>query len=106
LDALQEFFGCGKVYIQNDKRENHSLCYRFEVQNRKEIIERIIPFFEANPPKAPSRMRDFELFKQITELLQSSLVDLEKIEQLKEQMHWGLAVYGKSVRAVGTPSSS
>ena len=106
LDALQQFFGCGKVYIQNDRRENHSLCYRFEVQNRKEIIEKIVPFFEANPPQAPSRKLDFELFKKITELLQSSPVDIEKIEQFKEQMHWGLAVYGKSVRAVGTPSSS
>ena len=103
LDALQQFFGCGKVYIQNDKRANHVLCYRFEVQNKKEIIEKIIPFFEANAPKAPSRKRDFELFKQITELTQKDFVDLNQIEHLKQQMHWGLAVYGKSVRAVGTP---
>ena len=39
LDELQRFFECGKVYIQRDKRENHSLCYRFEVQNKKEISE-------------------------------------------------------------------
>src|SRR3989338_7363992 len=52
LDKLQKFFGCGKVYIQRDKRENHSLCYRFEVQNKKEIIEKIIPFFEKNSPKS------------------------------------------------------
>jgi hypothetical protein len=103
LDALKQFFGCGNVYIQNDKRANHSLCYRYEVQNRKEIIATIIPFFEANPPKAPSRKRDFELFKRITELLQSGSVDVEHIEFLKQQMHWGLAAYGKSVRAVETP---
>lgn len=89
LDALQAFFGCGKVYIQNDKRANHSLCYRFEVQNRKEIIGKIISFFEANSPKAPSRKRDFELFRQITELMRKDSADLEKIEQLKKQMHWG-----------------
>ena len=103
LDELQKFFGCGKVYIQRDKRANHSLCYRFEVQNKREIIEKIIPFFEQNCPRLPSRKRDFELFKQIAELTQSDSVDLEKIEQLKSQMHWGLAVYRKSVRAVGTP---
>ena len=45
LDELQQFFQCGKVYIQRDKRKNHSLCYRFEVQNKKEIIEKIITFF-------------------------------------------------------------
>ena len=105
LDELQKFFGCGKVYIQNDKRANHSLCYRFEVQNKKEIVEKIIPFFEQNCPRLPSRKRDFELFKQIAELLQNDSVNLEKVEELKSQMHWGLAVYRKSVRAVGTPSS-
>ena len=102
LDELQRFFGCGQVYIQNDKRANHYLCYRFEVQNKKEIVEKIIPFFEQNIPRLPSRKRDFELFKKITELAQNG-ADLEKIEQLKSQMHWGLAVYRKSVRAVGTP---
>ena len=35
LYELQKFFECGNVYIQRDKRENHSLCYRFEVQNKK-----------------------------------------------------------------------
>ena len=106
LCALQEFFGCGNVYIQRDKRANHSLCYRFEVQNRKEIFEKIIPFFEQNPPKIPSRKRDFELFKQIAELVKNNSVELDKIRNLKEQMHWGLAVYGKSVRTVGTQSNS
>src|SRR3989338_4661255 len=76
LDELQGFFGCGKVYIQNDKRANHSLCYRFEVQNKKDIIEKIIPFFEQNPPKIQSRKRDFELFKQIAELAKNDSVDL------------------------------
>ena len=106
LDELQKFFGCGKVYIQRDKRVNHSLCYRFEVQNKKEIVEKMIPFFEQNCPRLPSRKRDFELFRQIAELSQNDSVDLEKIEQLKNQLHWGLAVYRKTVRAVGTRSNS
>tara|TARA_Y100000310_G_C20462942_1_gene706224 strand:+ start:415 stop:918 length:504 start_codon:yes stop_codon:yes gene_type:complete len=103
LDQLQNFFDCGKVYIQRDRRVNHSLCYRFEVQNKKEIIDKIIPFFDQHKPRLPSRFRDFELFKKITELSQRDPVDLDKIEQLKRKMHWGLAVYGKTVRTVGTP---
>ena len=106
LDELKIFFGCGKVYIQRDKRANHSLCYRFEVQNKKDIIEKIIPFFEQNYPRLASRKRDFELFKKIAGLAKNDPVNLEKIKQFKEQMHWGLAVYRKTVRAVGTPSSS
>src|SRR3989338_7477589 len=83
LDELQKFFGCGKVYIQRDKRENHSLCYRFEVQNSKEIIEKIVPFFAQNPPKIQSRKRDFGLFRQIVEESQKIPVDLQKIRGLK-----------------------
>lgn len=101
LDELQRFFDCGRVYIQRDKRENHSLCYKFEVQNKREIIERIIPFFEKNIPKTESRKRDFEIFKKITKLSQKENIDFTEIQFLKNQMHWGLAVYGKTVRAVG-----
>ena len=102
LEELKQFFGCGNIYIQRDKRENHSLCYRFEVHNKKEIIKNIIPFFEKNSPKIQSRKTDFELFKQIVKLSESANLDLEKINLLKQQMHWGLAVYGKTVRTVGT----
>src|SRR3989344_5301661 len=101
LKELQKFFGCGEIYIQRDKRKNHSLCYRFEVQNKEDIIEKIIPFFENNSPKIPSRKTDFELFKQISELSQKDNLDLIKIQNLKEKMHWGLAVYGKTVCTVG-----
>ena len=101
LEELKKFFGCGNVYIQRDKRENHSLCYRFEVHNKKEIIQKIIPFFKENPPKIQSRKRDFELFNQIAYLSQKYNIDLEKIQNLKQQMHWGLAVYEKIVRTVG-----
>lgn len=89
LDKLQVFFGCGRVYIQRDKRKNHSLCYRFEVQNKQDIIEKIIPFFDKNPPKIPSRKRDFEIFKKITEITKVTPINFDKIEILKKQMHWG-----------------
>lgn len=103
LDELRTFFGCGNVYIQRDKRENHALCYRYEVQNRKDIFEKIIPFFKENSPKIQSRKQDFDLFHEIATLVQQEVVNLEKIQNLKDQMHWGLAVYGKTVRTVGTP---
>ena len=95
LDELQKFFGCGKVYIQRDKRENHSLCYRFEVQNKKEIIEKIIPFFTENPPLIPSRKTDFELFRKIANLSQEEVINFEEAQILKQQMHWGSLHTGK-----------
>jgi hypothetical protein len=105
LEELQKFFGCGNIYIQRDKRKNHSLCYRFEVHNKKDIISKIIPFFEKNSPKIPSRKTDFELFRQIAELSQKDNSDLREIQILKEKMHWGLAVYGKTVCTVGMSSN-
>jgi hypothetical protein len=101
LYALKKYFGCGNVYVQRDKRANHTECYRFEVANSKDLSEKIIPWFEKNPPMLPSRKRDFGLFRQIMSVKKTH--DTEKIKALKEKMHWGLAVYGKSVRAVGTP---
>ena len=101
LDNLKQFFGCGNVYLQKDPRPNHTDCYRFEVNKKEDILTKIIPFFEKNPPKIQSRKRDFDLFKQISELSQQNILDREKIKSLKQEMHWGLAVYGKSVCTVG-----
>lgn len=69
LEQLKSFFDCGNIYIQRDKRPKHALCYRFEVNDRKDIFNKIIPFFETNPPLIESRKRDFELFKQIADSL-------------------------------------
>ena len=46
LYKLKNFFSCGNVYFQRDKRKNHQDCYRFEVANRKELENIIIPFFK------------------------------------------------------------
>ncbi len=102
LEELQKFFNCGKVYIQRDKRKNHSLCFRFEVQNKKDIIEKIIPFFEENLPKIKSRRRDFELFNEIVKLSQEDKIDFDKIKFLKSQMHWGSLNTGKPFVKWGT----
>jgi len=101
LEELQKSFGCGKIYLQKDRRPNHTDCYRFEVNNKKDIAEKVIPFFEKNPPKIQSRKKDFDLFKQIADLSQMTELNMEKINLLKQEMHWGHAVYGKTVRTVG-----
>jgi len=93
LDELRDFFGCGKIYVQRDSRPNHSLCYRFEVSNRLELWERVIPFFKQYPPRFPSKQRDFTLFQRVLELLATgehlTSDGLEKIEELASQMHLG-----------------
>ena len=91
LDELRNFFGCGKIYIQRDARPNHSLCNRFEVNNRIDLWRNVIPFFEKTPLRSPSKQRDFELFKQIMEIIQKNehLVEegYQRIVDLKTRMH-------------------
>jgi hypothetical protein len=93
LDELREFFGCGKVYIQRDRRPNHGLCFRFEVSNRSDLWEKVIPFFQRHPPRFPSKKRDFAIFERILELIASDhhldAEGLSTIEKLASQMHLG-----------------
>ncbi len=93
LEELKKFFGCGKIYSQPDARPKHQNCYRFEVFNRKELQEVIIPFFRKNPPRAPSKLKDFEAFAKIVDLLERKVHKtsdgVEKIWNLKCQMHRG-----------------
>lgn len=65
LDKLRDFFECGQVYKQVDKRASHNLCYRYEVQNRGELMKTIIPFFQRHQLQTQSRKRDFDIFSEI-----------------------------------------
>ncbi|MBU0458492.1 LAGLIDADG family homing endonuclease [Patescibacteria group bacterium] len=91
LDALKDFFNCGKVYIQRDRRPRHSLCYRFEVWNKTDLIEIIIPFFKKNSLRSPSRIRDFNIFCKAMRIIARSDHRTEKglneLISLKKMMH-------------------
>lgn len=93
LEELQKHFGCGKIYRQPDKRPNHQTCFRYEVHNRTELVDVIIPFFKEYPPQAPSKKKDFVLFVTIVEMLarkaHATSNGLEEIWNLKRRMHRG-----------------
>jgi hypothetical protein len=46
LEKVQKTLKCGSIYYQNEKRINHSACYRYEVNNIKDLKEILVPFFE------------------------------------------------------------
>ena len=88
---LKEFFGCGNVYFQKDKRLNHQNCFRYEVANRKDLIEIIIPFFKKHQLKLNSKQKDFKIFCELMKrikrgehLTKSGLI---KMYLLKQKMH-------------------
>jgi len=91
LYRLKEYFGCGQVYFQRDKRPNHKDCYRFEVTKREDLRKIIIPFFKLNPVQFATKRRDFKIFCEIVsgieknEHLTSS--GLARLYQLKQKMH-------------------
>ncbi len=91
LESLQKFFGCGTIYLQKDSRPNHQQCYRYEVFNRKELLEIIIPFFKIYTLKFPSKNLDFTIFCEIMKLIEKkdhlNEIGLGKLFQLKQRMH-------------------
>lgn len=91
LDSVRRFFGCGAIYFQKDNRPNHQHCYRYEVFNRKDIIEIIIPFFKIHTPKFPSKNHDFNIFCKIMKLIERgehlNESGLRELFQLKQHMH-------------------
>jgi hypothetical protein len=91
LYELKKFFGCGNVYFQKDRRENHQNCYRYEVANRKDLEKIIIPFFQKHRLKSESRKKDFEIFCKIMKRIGKgehlTKSGLRNLYQLKQKMH-------------------
>lgn len=100
LDEVKKFMQCGNVCYQNEKRLNHSICYRYTVNSHRDIIGKIIPFFQTNVLKAPSKLRNFILFCEIATLVQQKrhleASGLKEIRRLKSQMNHGARVVRES----------
>ena len=91
LDELKKFFNCGNVYFQKDNRKNHQHCYRFEVANRKDLTEIIIPFFRENQLKFPSKRKDFKIFRDLMKRINKgehlTPDGLSNLHRIKQEMH-------------------
>ena len=64
LHALKRYFGCGVV------RTNHGDRMAYRVRSKKDLLERIIPFFEKHPLKTKKRI-DFEKFRRVLLIMQA-----------------------------------
>ena len=93
LREVKEFFKCGRISFQKDKRKNHRDCYRFEVSDLENIEKVVIPLFKENRNSLHStnRKKDFEIFCEIVSLVvnkkHQTKQRLERILKLKAQMH-------------------
>jgi LAGLIDADG endonuclease len=87
LKELQAFFGVGGVIV-NRRHDNHrEPMHRFVVRKRMDLVETVIPFFEANPLRS-AKAADFEKFAQVVwmvdngcHLTRDGLVEIAEIAQ-------------------------
>jgi hypothetical protein len=59
LMLMQEYFGCGTI-----RPDRSDKTLKYEVRSLDDLVERVIPFFEANPLLS-SKQRDVERFAEV-----------------------------------------
>ena len=79
LEKIMATLGCGKVH-----KENKRGLVRYSVQDNKDLLNKIIPFFEKHPLRAKKRL-DFELWKEATGILANGQ-DSKKLEAIRDKM--------------------
>lgn len=70
LELLHEVFGCGRIIEQHRPLDHRQVLLRFSVKRRSELVERVVPFFEANPLRTAKRA-DFEQFAHVLQMMQN-----------------------------------
>lgn len=64
LETIKNYFECGQIYI-NRRHDNHTeSLLRYCVRSRKDLQERVIPFFRRYPLRT-AKKQDFEKFIKI-----------------------------------------
>lgn len=105
LENVKSFFKCGAIYYQKEKRNNHSACYRFEINNQKDIHEVLIPFFDKYKLISKKNL-NYKIFREIALLVKDGLHRqddyLTKIISLKSTMNSGT----RPVREIRSPGGN
>ena len=110
LELLQQVFGCGQI-IENRRHDNHRhTLLRFSVKRRRELVEVVVPFFEAYPLVTAKRA-DFEAFASVLHLMQEGAHlhedGLRRIAAVTERMNRrARSRYLESSEAIRRPARS
>ena len=88
LKILKDQLGCGIIKVR--KKDN---LHSFDVTKPKEIIEKVIPFFQKYPVLSESKKRNFAIFCKIASLMERgehrNLSGLRKILEFRESLNEG-----------------
>ena len=64
LQQIQDFFQCGKIFINRRYDNHHEQLYRYCVRNRHDLEQKIVPFFRKYSLQT-AKQNDFERFCQV-----------------------------------------
>src|SRR3990167_4163805 len=68
LELFQEYFECGKIFV-NKRYDNHSEnLYRYCVRSIRNLQEKVIPFFSEHQLRT-AKQKDFEIFTKIVKMI-------------------------------------
>jgi hypothetical protein len=91
LYKIRNTLKCGNVYFQKENRANHTQCYRYTISAQRDILNKLIPFFQHNTLQSISKHKNFAIFCKIGELLQNKAhltkEGLKRIRILKQKMN-------------------
>jgi hypothetical protein len=62
LDLVREVLGCGRIQRNHGNSSDNTLV--LVVRNRRDLLEKVIPFFE-NHPLLSTKRKDFDIFAEI-----------------------------------------
>jgi LAGLIDADG endonuclease len=90
LEALQEFFGTGRIVI-NKRHDNHKEhLAQYIVNARADLLEKIIPFFEQYPLRT-AKQQDFQKFtecmRRIARFEHTTKLGIVEIAQIVQTMN-------------------
>lgn len=90
LQAIQNYFGCGRIFI-NKRYDNHNEnLYRFCIRSIKDLHEKIVPFFKTHQ-LLTAKQNDFAIFSEIIDDMVSQKhftpQGVEKIAKKIEKMN-------------------
>ncbi len=90
LEIIEDYFGCGRLFI-NKRHDNHrEHLYRYCVRQIADLKRIIVPFFKKNELKTYKR-NDFQIFSEIVLLMSNGAHfkgrGMKKIAKLVEKMN-------------------
>lgn len=90
LEKVNDFFGCGKIYLNKRYDNHHEHLLKYVVRNREDLLKIIIPFFEKNSLRT-AKKEDFLIFTKIVQMMDKGKhleeKGLEKIRLMVEKMN-------------------